>query len=62
MIFESLVLILSFKFSTLKDNKIASRGEPRRPPMTDVGTESTFRLDQRKHFQKSKHLLMSEVR
>ena len=26
--------------------------EPRRPPMTDVGTETTFRLDQHKHFQK----------
>ena len=26
--------------------------EPRRPPMTDVGTETAFRLDQRKHFQK----------
>ena len=37
--------------------------EPRRPPMhmTDVGTETAFRLDQRKHFQKSKHLLRSEV-
>ena len=35
--------------------------EPRRPPMTDVGTESAFRLDQRKHFQKSKRLLRSEV-
>ena len=35
--------------------------EPRRPPMTDVGTETTFRLDQRTHFQKSKHLLRSEV-
>ena len=41
------------------DNKIASRGELHRPPMTDVGTETTFRLDQRKHFQKSKHLLRS---
>ena len=35
--------------------------EPRRPPMTDVGTETAFRLDQRKHFRKSKHLLSSEV-
>ena len=26
--------------------------EPRRPPVTDVGTETTFRLDQRKRFQK----------
>ena len=34
---------------------------PRRPPMTDIGTETAFRLDQRKHFQKSKHLLRSEV-
>ena len=31
------------------------------PPMTDVGTETAFRLDQRKHFQKSKHPLRSEV-
>ena len=29
--------------------------------MTDVGTETAFRLDQRKYFQKSKHLLRSEV-
>ena len=29
--------------------------------MTDVGNETTFRLDQCKHFQKSKHLLRSEV-
>ena len=35
--------------------------EPRRPPMTDVGTETAFRLDQRKHFRKSIHLLRSEV-
>ena len=37
--------------------------EPRRPPMhmTDVGTGTAFRLDQRKHFRKSKHLLRSEV-
>ena len=41
--------------------KIASRCEVPRPPMTDVGTETAFRLDQRKHFRKSKHLLTSEV-
>ena len=35
--------------------------EPRRPPVTDVGTETAFRLDQCKHFRKSKHLLRSEV-
>ena len=35
--------------------------EPPRPPMTDVGTETAFRLDQRKHFRKSKHPLGSEV-
>ena len=35
--------------------------EPRRPPLTDVGTETAFRLDQRKHFRKSKHFLRSEV-
>ena len=33
-------------------NKIANRVEPRRPPMTDLGTETAFRLDQRKHLQK----------
>ena len=42
-------------------NKIASRYGAPRPPMTDVGTETTFRLDQRKHFRKSKLLLRSEV-
>ena len=42
-------------------NKIASRRGAPRPPMTDVGTETAFRLDQRKHFRKSKHLLRSEV-
>ena len=42
-------------------NKIASRCGAPRPPMTDVGTETAFRLDQRKHFRKSKHLLRSEV-
>ena len=31
--------------------------EPHRPPMTNVGTETAFRLDHCKHFQKSKHLL-----
>ena len=35
--------------------------EPRRPPMTDLGTKTAFGLGQRKHFQKSKHLLRSEV-
>ena len=29
--------------------------------MTDVGTETVFRLDQRKHFRKSKQPLRSEV-
>ena len=43
------------------DYKIAGRLEPRRPPMKDEGTETTFRLDQCKHFRKSKHLLRSEV-
>ena len=44
-------------------NKIASRCVAPGPPMsmTDVGTETAFRLDQRKHFRKSKHLLRSEV-
>ena len=41
--------------------KIAGRLEPRRPPMKDEGTETAFRLDQCKHFRKSKHLLRSEV-
>ena len=44
-----------------RDNKIASRCGAPRPPMTDVGTETAFRLNQRKHFRKSKHLLRSEV-
>ena len=35
--------------------------EPRRPPMTNVGTETAFRHDNCKHFQKSKHILGSEV-
>ena len=43
------------------NNKIASRCRAPRPPMTDVGTETTFTLDQRKNFQKSKHFLRSEV-
>ena len=38
-----------------------SRSGAPMPPMTDVGTETAFRLDQRKHFRKSKHLLRSEV-
>ena len=42
-------------------DKIAGRLEPRRPPMKDEGTETAFRLDQCKHFRKSKHLLRSEV-
>ena len=44
---------------SLYPDKIAE--EPRRPPMTDVGTETAFRLEERKHFRKSKHLLRSEV-
>ena len=35
--------------------------EPRRPPVTNVGTETAFRHLQCKHCQKSKHLLRSEV-
>ena len=35
--------------------------EPHRPPMTNVGTGIAFRLDHCKHFQKSKHVLRSEV-
>ena len=31
--------------------------KPRRPPLTDVGTETAFRLDQRKHFRKSKLII-----
>ena len=42
-------------------NTIASRSGGPRPPMADVGTEIAFRLDQRKHFRKRKHLLRSEV-
>ena len=33
-------------------DKIASRCGAPRPPMTDVGTETAFRLDHRKHFRK----------
>ena len=36
----------------LGGNKIACRSGAPRPPMTDVGTETVFRLDQRKHFRK----------
>ena len=42
-------------------DKIAGRLEPRRRPMKDEGIETAFRLDQCKHFRKSKHLLRSEV-
>ena len=45
----------------LTQDKIASRCGAPRPPTTDIGTETAFRLDQRKHFRKSKHLLRSEV-
>ena len=37
---------------THTSNKIACRSRAPRPPMTDVGTETSFRLDQRKHFRK----------
>ena len=51
--------------TSVTSNKIASRSGAPRPPLTDVGTEiafrQSFRLDQRKHFRKSKHLLRSEV-
>ena len=35
--------------------------EPRRPPLTNVSIATAFRQDHCKHFQKSKHLLGSEV-
>ena len=35
--------------------------EPRGPPTTNEGTETSFRLDHCRHFQKSKLLLRSEV-
>ena len=35
--------------------------EPHGPPMTNVGTETAFRHDHCKHFQKDYHLLGSEV-
>ena len=45
---------LSAPHSDQRDtHKIAGRLEPRRPPMTDEGTETAFRLDQRKYFWKS---------
>ena len=37
-------------------NKMAGRHGAPRPSMTDVGTETAFRLEKRKHFRKSKHL------
>ena len=43
------------------DYKIDNRCGAPRPSMTDVGTEAAFRLHQRKHFRKSKHLLRSVV-
>ena len=44
---------LSAAHSDQRDtHKIANRYGAPRPPMTDVGTETAFRLDQRKHFQK----------
>ena len=55
------VLVHMHNFRVPKTNKIASRCAAPRPPMTDVGTETAFRLDQRKHFRKSKHLFRSEV-
>ena len=47
--------------TSMTSNKIANRYGAPGPPMTDVGTETAFRLDQRKHFRKSKHPLRSEV-
>ena len=35
--------------------------EPRRPPATNVGTETAFRRDHYNHFQESKRVLRSEV-
>ena len=35
--------------------------EPHRPPMSNVGTETAFRHNHCKHFQKRKHHLGSEV-
>ena len=53
-------LLSPFTATSVTSNKIAGRLEPRRPPMKDEGTETAFRLDQCKHFRKSKHLLRSE--
>ena len=53
--------ITDMQFSAQLTDKIANRSGAPRPSLTDVGTETAFRLDQRKHFRKSKHLLRSEV-
>ena len=58
---EISLLVTRIAENALCSNKIANRYGAPRPPMTDVGTETAFRLDQRKHFQKSKHPLRSEV-
>ena len=49
------------KLGRLSANRGLVAVVPRRPPMTYVSTETAFRLDQHKHFQKNKHLLRSEV-
>ena len=49
-------------FVLLWATRAAVAVEPRGPPMTNVRTETAFRHDQCKHFQKSKPLLRSEVR
>ena len=53
--------LYSYQRDIHTSNKIANRYGAPRPPVTDVGTETAFRLDQRKHFRKSTLLLRSEV-
>ena len=50
-------LLSPFTATSVTSNKIASRHGAPRPPMTDLGTETAFRLDQRKHFRNSRYLL-----
>ena len=53
---------LSFPFPILTSpTRALVAVEPHRPPMTNVSTETAFRHDHCKHFEKSKHLFGSEV-
>ena len=60
LVCHSLANMVTPNFFTFFPTRSLVAVEPPRPPMTDVGTETAFRLDQREHFRKSKHLLRSE--